>query len=100
MCSSANDFILLFTTLIIPSPTPFVTGSRGTDVRITLPCTGKASGIAPFRVQLDIRREFEALRKIPRIAFIVHKYCLSAGKQFSVTELRKIPSRFNDPSQK
>ncbi|VDP71230.1 unnamed protein product [Echinostoma caproni] len=51
------------------------------DVRITLPCTGKASGIAPFRVQLDIRREFEALRKIPRISFIVYKYCLSAARQ-------------------
>ncbi|CAH8527992.1 unnamed protein product [Dicrocoelium dendriticum] len=51
------------------------------DVRITLPCTGKATGIAPFRVQLDIQREFEGLRKIPRISFVVYKYCLSEAKQ-------------------
>lgn len=51
------------------------------DVRITLPCTGKATGIAPFRIRLDIQREFEGLRRIPRMSFVVYKYCLSESKQ-------------------
>ncbi|TGZ75661.1 hypothetical protein CRM22_000243 [Opisthorchis felineus] len=71
---------LLHKPLLNIAPSGFVPESTS-DVRITLPCTGKATGIAPFQVQLDIRREFEGLRKIPRISFIVYKYCLSAAKQ-------------------
>ncbi|VDL20399.1 unnamed protein product [Hymenolepis diminuta] len=50
------------------------------DVQITLACTGKATGFAAFKLHLDIRREFEGLRKIPRIDFIAQKYCLSKQK--------------------
>ncbi|KAL5971607.1 Protein shifted [Taenia solium] len=47
------------------------------DVQITLACTGKMTGFAAFKLHLDIRREFEGLRKIPRIDFVAQKYCLS-----------------------
>ncbi|VDO01167.1 unnamed protein product [Rodentolepis nana] len=50
------------------------------DVQITLACTGKTSGFAAFKLHLDIRREFEGLRKIPRIDFVAQKYCLSKQK--------------------
>ncbi|KAM7540041.1 hypothetical protein Aperf_G00000029917 [Anoplocephala perfoliata] len=50
------------------------------DVQITLACTGKATGLAAFKLHLDIRREFEGLRKIPRIDFVAQKYCLSKQK--------------------
>ncbi|CAL8080227.1 unnamed protein product [Calicophoron daubneyi] len=73
---------LLHKPLLNIAPSGYVPASPS-DVKITLPCTGKASGIAPFWVQLDIRREYEGLRKIPRISFVVHKYCLSAAKQTS-----------------
>ncbi|KAF8567998.1 hypothetical protein P879_07524 [Paragonimus westermani] len=71
---------LLHKPLLNIAPSGFVPASPS-DVQITLPCTGKATGIAPFRVQLDFRREFEGLRKIPPISFVVYKYCLSASKQ-------------------
>uniref|UniRef100_A0A0X3P8F5 Protein shifted n=1 Tax=Schistocephalus solidus TaxID=70667 RepID=A0A0X3P8F5_SCHSO len=47
------------------------------DVQITLACTGKLSGFASFELRLDIRREFEALRKIPHLEFVAQKYCLT-----------------------
>ncbi|VDM32486.1 unnamed protein product [Hydatigera taeniaeformis] len=50
------------------------------DVQITLACTGKMTGFAAFKLHLDIRREFEGLRKIPRIDFVAQKYCLSKRK--------------------
>lgn len=50
------------------------------DVQITLACTGKMSGFAAFRLHVDIRREFEGLRKIPHINFVAQKYCLSRSK--------------------
>uniref|UniRef100_A0A5K3ER48 WIF domain-containing protein n=1 Tax=Mesocestoides corti TaxID=53468 RepID=A0A5K3ER48_MESCO len=52
------------------------------DVQITLACTGKMTGFAPFKLYLDVRREFEGLRKIPRIDFVAQKYCLSKSKRF------------------
>ncbi|CAH8515109.1 unnamed protein product [Schistosoma turkestanicum] len=71
---------LLHTPLLNIAKSGYIPATQS-DVQISLPCTGRFTGIAPFQVRLDVQREFEGLRKIPPISFIVYKYCLSASQQ-------------------
>ncbi|KAH8871107.1 Protein shifted isoform 2 [Schistosoma japonicum] len=70
---------LLHTPLLNIAKSGYIPATQS-DVQISLPCTGRFTGIAPFQVRLDVQREFEGLRKIPPISFIVYKYCLSASQ--------------------
>ncbi|KAK4470446.1 hypothetical protein MN116_005999 [Schistosoma mekongi] len=70
---------LLHTPLLNIAKSGYIPATQS-DVQISLPCTGRFTGIAPFQVRLDVQREFEGLRKIPPISFIVYKYCLRASQ--------------------